>query len=52
MVKIEDVVVFVDGRREGAGIIEFAAKLSQEHEAHLTGAFIWPPLVPRALQPT
>ncbi len=44
MVEIRDVVVFVDGRREGSGIIEFAARLSQEHGAHLTGAFVWPPL--------
>lgn len=45
MVGIKDVVVFVDGRREGAGIVEFAARLSQEHGAHLTGAFVWPPLM-------
>jgi nucleotide-binding universal stress UspA family protein len=43
MVEIRDVVVFVDGR-EDSGIIEFAARLSQEHEAHLTGAFVWPSL--------
>jgi len=44
MVEIRDVVVFVDGRREGSGIIDFAAQLSQEHLAHLTGVFAWPPL--------
>lgn len=45
MIEIKDVVVFMDARRSGAGIIEFAAGLSQEHGAHLTGAFVWPPLV-------
>jgi nucleotide-binding universal stress UspA family protein len=44
MVDIKDVVVFLDGRREGSGVIEFAAKLSEEHGAHLTGAFVWPPM--------
>lgn len=45
MAEIKDVVVFMDGRREDAGTVEFAARLSQEHGAHLTGAFVWPPLV-------
>jgi nucleotide-binding universal stress UspA family protein len=45
MAGIKDVVVFVDGRREGREIVEFAARLCQEHGAHLTGAFVWPPLV-------
>jgi nucleotide-binding universal stress UspA family protein len=44
MIEIRDVVVFVDGRQEGSRIIEFAARLAQEHGAHLTGAFVWPPL--------
>jgi nucleotide-binding universal stress UspA family protein len=44
MIEIKDVVVFVDGRQEGSGIIEFGARLTQEHGAHLTGAFVWPPL--------
>ena len=44
MVDIKDVVVFLDGRREGSGVIEFAARLSEEHGAHLTGAFVWPPM--------
>lgn len=44
MVDIKDVVVFLDGRREGSGVIEFAAKLSEEQGAHLTGAFVWPPM--------
>jgi nucleotide-binding universal stress UspA family protein len=44
MVEIKDVVVFLDGRREDARIIDFAVRLSQDYGAHLTGAFVWPPL--------
>jgi nucleotide-binding universal stress UspA family protein len=46
MTGIKDVVVFVDGRMDGTGVIEFAARLAQEHGAeHLAAAFVWPPLV-------
>lgn len=45
MIAIKDVVAFVDGRSEGAGILEYACRLCLEHGAHLTGAFVWPPLV-------
>lgn len=41
---IKDVVVFADGRPQTAAAIEFAARLAQEHKAHLTAAFVWPPL--------
>ena len=34
--------MFVDGRTETAGILEFAGELAQEHGAHLTGVFIQP----------
>jgi len=44
MVEIKDVVVFIDGQRDALGVIEFAAKLCEEHRAHLTGAFVWPTL--------
>jgi nucleotide-binding universal stress UspA family protein len=44
-VEIKDIVVFTDGRPETAGTIECAARLAQEHGAHLTAAFVWPPLV-------
>jgi len=44
MTGIKDIVAFVDGRRGGSEVIEFAARLSHEHEAHLTGAFVWPPM--------
>ena len=44
MAEIKDVVVFLDGRRQGSPIIELAAQLAHEHGAHLTGAFVWPPL--------
>src|SRR5258708_8146206 len=52
MVEIKDVVVFVDGRREGSGFIEFAARLAQEHGAHLTGASSGLPWRTRALRLT
>ena len=44
MVDIKDVVVFVDRQMDGLGVIEFATRLSEEHRAHLTGAFVWPTL--------
>src|SRR2546427_12688776 len=37
-----DIVVFVDGRSETAGILEFAGVLAQEHGAHLIAVFIQP----------
>ena len=37
-----EIVVFVDGRTETAGILEFAGELAHEHGAHLTGVFIQP----------
>jgi len=43
-VEIKDVVVFADGRPQTSGAIEFAIRLAEEHEAHLTAAFVWPPL--------
>ena len=38
--KIGEIVVFVDGRTETAGILEFAGVLAQEYGAHLTAAFM------------
>jgi nucleotide-binding universal stress UspA family protein len=43
-VDIKDVVVFADSRPESTGAIEFAARLARERGAHLTAAFVWPPL--------
>ena len=40
--KLVEVVVFVDGRTETAGVLEFASVLAQEHGAHLTGVFTQP----------
>jgi nucleotide-binding universal stress UspA family protein len=37
-----EIVVFLDGRTETAGILEFAGGLAQEHAAHLTGVFMQP----------
>jgi nucleotide-binding universal stress UspA family protein len=37
-----EIVVFVDGRTETAGILEFAGVLAQEHGAHLTAVFMQP----------
>lgn len=39
---IKDVVVLADGGPEDAGTIEYAARLAGVHEAHLTGAFVFP----------
>jgi hypothetical protein len=38
--KMRQIVVFVDGRRGTAGILEFADELAQEHGAHLTVVFM------------
>jgi len=40
--ELAEIVVFVDGRTETAGILEFAGGLAQEHGAHLTGVFMQP----------
>jgi nucleotide-binding universal stress UspA family protein len=39
---LEDIVVFVDGRTETAGILEFAGVLAQEHGARLITVFMQP----------
>ena len=39
---LRDLVVFLDGRTDNAGTVEFAAALAKEHGAHLTGVFIQP----------
>jgi nucleotide-binding universal stress UspA family protein len=47
--ELREIVVFVDGRTEAEGILEFAGVLAQEHGAHLIGVFIQPePSVTRA----
>jgi hypothetical protein len=40
--RIGEIVVFVDGRAETAGILEFGGALAQEYGAHLTGVFMRP----------
>src|SRR5437899_1180951 len=40
--ELGEIVVFVDGRTEIAGILEFASVLAQQHDARLTGVFIQP----------
>jgi nucleotide-binding universal stress UspA family protein len=37
-----EIVVFVDGRTDTAGIFEFSGVLAQEHEAHLIAVFMQP----------
>jgi nucleotide-binding universal stress UspA family protein len=37
-----EIVVFIDGQTETAGILEFAGGLAQEHSARLTGVFMQP----------
>jgi hypothetical protein len=37
-----EIVVFIDGRAETAGILEFAGVLAQEHGARLTAVFMQP----------
>ena len=43
-IELRDVVVYVDGRTENTGTLEFAAALAFEHDAHLVGVFIQPEL--------
>jgi nucleotide-binding universal stress UspA family protein len=40
--ELAEIVVFVDGRTETAGIFEFSGVLSQEHGAHLIAVFMQP----------
>lgn len=42
--EIKDIVVFADGRPQTHAAMEFAVRLARKHEAHLTAAFVWPPL--------
>jgi nucleotide-binding universal stress UspA family protein len=37
-----EIVVFIDGRTEAAGILEFAGVLAEEHGAHLISVFMEP----------
>src|SRR5258708_13777818 len=46
-IELRDVVVYVDGRAENTGTLEFAAALAFEHGAHLIGVFIQPELALR-----
>jgi len=41
-IKLGEIVVFVDGQGDTAGILESAASLAQDHDAHLTGVFMQP----------
>ena len=41
-VGLGEIVVFIDGLSETAGILEFAGVLAQEHGAHLIGVFMQP----------
>jgi hypothetical protein len=40
--ELGEIVVFIDGQTETAGILELAGALAQEHGAHLTGEFMQP----------
>ena len=40
--ELEEIVVFIDGRTETAGILEFAGALAQEHGARLISVFMQP----------
>ncbi len=40
--EVEEIVVFIDGRTETAGILEFAGALAQEHGARLISVFMQP----------
>ena len=40
--ELGEIVAFIDGRTETAGILEFAGVLAQEHGAHLVGVFMQP----------
>jgi len=37
-----EIVVFIDGRVDAAGILEFASALAKEHDARLIGVFMEP----------
>ena len=41
-IKLGEIVVFVDGQGDTAGILESAALLAEDHGAHLTGVFMQP----------
>src|SRR5258708_27118637 len=43
-IELRDIVVYVDGRADNTGTLEFAAALVFEHGAHLIGVFIQPEL--------
>ena len=40
--ELAEIVVFIDGHTETAGILEFAGVLAEEHGAHITGVFMQP----------
>jgi hypothetical protein len=40
--ELAEIVVFIDGRSETAGILEFAGTVAEEHSAHLIGVFMQP----------
>ncbi len=40
--ELAEILVFVDGRTETAGILEFAGTVAEEHSAHLIGIFMQP----------
>jgi nucleotide-binding universal stress UspA family protein len=40
--ELGEIVVFIDGRSESAGILQFAGAFAQEHGAHLIGVFLQP----------
>ena len=40
--ELAEIVVFVEGRTDSAGIVEFAGILAQEHGAHLIAVFMQP----------
>ena len=44
--ELAEIVVFVDGRTETAGILEFAGTLAVDHSAHLIGIFMQPEIPP------
>src|SRR5882724_6552857 len=48
-IKLGEIVVFVDGQGDTAGILESAALLAEDHGAHLTGVFMQP--LPAATPP-
>src|SRR5260370_39876242 len=40
--ELGEIVVFIDGRTETSGILEFAGMLAQEHDARLISVFMQP----------